>query len=157
MENEEVIKRLERYAKATARKCLAKFDLEHDDAWHEDITQSLLLGGNAGQSPISVRDTSLTFQPTGDRRVPWLHLFAATSFDLPEDAWLQKTQPRLGAWGARSALHSFSYFLFASRFSKSIVVSRTNLCFHGGETQENGHAGDGTGRDRRRKYGGSPA
>jgi len=30
-----VIERLQRYAKAIARKFLQEFDLAHDDAWHE--------------------------------------------------------------------------------------------------------------------------
>jgi len=44
-EESEAIKRLERYAQAIARKLLWKYDLGHDDARHEDITQSLLLAG----------------------------------------------------------------------------------------------------------------
>lgn len=42
---EDVIERLERYAQAIARKLLSRYDSAHDDAWHEDITQSLLLAG----------------------------------------------------------------------------------------------------------------
>jgi len=57
-ENKEAIKRLERHAQAIARKLLWKYDLGHDDAWHEDITQSLLLAGWQ------------VWRDTGDERLP---------------------------------------------------------------------------------------
>ena len=44
-EDNQTIERLERYAQAIARKLLQKYGLGHDDAWHEDITQTLLLAG----------------------------------------------------------------------------------------------------------------
>lgn len=39
------IKRLKRYALGVPRKLLRRYDLAHDEARHEDITQSLLLEG----------------------------------------------------------------------------------------------------------------
>ena len=44
-EDNQAIGRLERYAQTIARKLLHKYGLGHDDAWHEDITQTLLLAG----------------------------------------------------------------------------------------------------------------
>jgi len=41
----DAVNRLQRYAQGIARKILFAFDLEHDDAWHEDISQTLLLEG----------------------------------------------------------------------------------------------------------------
>ena len=40
-----VIKRMEQYAKAAARKVLQKFGLGQDEARHEDISQTLFLAG----------------------------------------------------------------------------------------------------------------
>ncbi len=40
-----VIKRMEQYAKAAARKVLQKFGLGQDEFRHEDITQMLFLAG----------------------------------------------------------------------------------------------------------------
>jgi len=44
-EDLEANKQLERYARAIARNLLQRYNLAHDGAWHEDITQSLLLAG----------------------------------------------------------------------------------------------------------------
>jgi DNA-directed RNA polymerase specialized sigma24 family protein len=45
MTDEEVIKQLEKYAKAVARRVLQRFKRANDDFRHEEITQSLLLEG----------------------------------------------------------------------------------------------------------------
>jgi len=47
-DDKDVLDRLERYAKAIARKLLRRYDLAHDHGRHEDISQLLFLDGYLG-------------------------------------------------------------------------------------------------------------